>query len=146
MAIYYNGHLQATKGGGGSSGGGGAGHVYSTTEQVVGTWIDGKPLYEKTFEWSNVKCGNESESEMTHDLVDVDFAFVYLALYKDTSSSLFSSWSNCTSSIIYNDNAETPLNWQVGASKVYWLGDWANPLPSRHYKAVIRYTKTTDTV
>lgn len=145
MAIYYNGHQHATKGGG-SSGGGGAGHTYSTTEQVVGTWIDGKPLYEKTFEWNNVKCGDESESEMTHDLADVDFAFVYLALYKDTSSSLFSSWSNCTSSIVYNDNAETPLNWQVGASKVYWLGDWANPLPNRHYIVVIRYTKITDTV
>lgn len=26
----------------------GGGHAYSTTEQVVGTWIDGKTLYEKT--------------------------------------------------------------------------------------------------
>lgn len=25
------------------------GHNYSTSEQVVGTWIDGKPLYEKVF-------------------------------------------------------------------------------------------------
>ena len=25
---------------------GGSGHNYSTTEQVIGTWIDGKPLYE----------------------------------------------------------------------------------------------------
>lgn len=24
-------------------------HNYSTEEQVVGTWIDGKPIYEKTF-------------------------------------------------------------------------------------------------
>lgn len=31
--------------GGGSS----AGDVYSTEEQVIGTWIDGKPLYQKTF-------------------------------------------------------------------------------------------------
>ena len=28
--------------------GGGGGHNYSTTEQVVGTWIDGSTLYEKT--------------------------------------------------------------------------------------------------
>ena len=27
---------------------GSSGHNYSTTEQVVGTWIDGKPIYEKT--------------------------------------------------------------------------------------------------
>lgn len=31
-----------------TSGGGGGGHNYSTTEHVVGTWVDGKPLYEKT--------------------------------------------------------------------------------------------------
>lgn len=29
-------------------GGGGGGHTYSTQEQVVGTWIDGKDLYEIT--------------------------------------------------------------------------------------------------
>lgn len=29
---------------------GGSGHTYSTTEQVVGTWIDGSTIYEKTIE------------------------------------------------------------------------------------------------
>lgn len=33
----------------GVSGGGSSGHTYSTTEQIVGTWIDGKTVYEKTF-------------------------------------------------------------------------------------------------
>lgn len=33
------------------------GHNYSTDEQVVGTFIDGKPLYEKTFE---IPQGNAS--------------------------------------------------------------------------------------
>lgn len=32
---------------------GGYAHHYSTTEHVIGTWIDGKPLYEKTFQFSN---------------------------------------------------------------------------------------------
>lgn len=31
-----------------SGGGGSAMHNYSTEEQVVGTWIDGKPIYQKT--------------------------------------------------------------------------------------------------
>lgn len=39
---YKNGKLRTSEGGGGSSG-----HNYSTTEQVIGTWIDGKPLYER---------------------------------------------------------------------------------------------------
>lgn len=33
----------------GGGGGGSSSHNYSTTEQVIGTWIDGKPLYEKTY-------------------------------------------------------------------------------------------------
>lgn len=37
---------------------GGYAHHYSTTEHVVGTWIDGKPIYEKTFEYNNIKIGN----------------------------------------------------------------------------------------
>ena len=33
-----------------SGGGGGGGHNYSTTEQVIGTWIDGSTLYECTYD------------------------------------------------------------------------------------------------
>lgn len=34
------------------------GHTYSTTEQVVGTWIDGSPLYEKVFSFTaNLNAG-----------------------------------------------------------------------------------------
>jgi hypothetical protein len=37
----------------------GNGHTYSTTEQVVGTWIDGSPVYEKTFNFTAVlNAGN----------------------------------------------------------------------------------------
>ena len=35
-------------------GGGGGGSSYSTEEHVVGTWIDGKPLYQRSFEVSDV--------------------------------------------------------------------------------------------
>lgn len=32
--------------------GGGGGVHYSTTEQVIGTWIDGKPIYQRTWDFS----------------------------------------------------------------------------------------------
>lgn len=32
------------------SGGGSSGHTYSTTEQIVGTWLNGQTIYEKTFD------------------------------------------------------------------------------------------------
>jgi hypothetical protein len=31
---------------------GGGGHTYSTTEQVIGTWTDGRPIYEITKEFN----------------------------------------------------------------------------------------------
>ncbi len=33
-------------------------HEYSTQEKVVGTWIDGKPIYEKTFHCNNFNVSN----------------------------------------------------------------------------------------
>ena len=39
---YQNGKMRTSEGGGS-----GSSHNYSTTEQVIGTWIDGKPVYEQ---------------------------------------------------------------------------------------------------
>ena len=41
-------------------GGGSSGHNYSTEEQVVGTWIDGKPIYEKTYEFATALTINST--------------------------------------------------------------------------------------
>lgn len=43
---YKDGKMRTSEGGGGGS----TTHHYSTSEQVIGTWIDGKPLYEKTWD------------------------------------------------------------------------------------------------
>jgi hypothetical protein len=51
----YNLFAPSSGGGGGSSG-----HNYSTTEQVVGTWIDGKPIYEKTYEFATALTINST--------------------------------------------------------------------------------------
>lgn len=68
MAIYYNGHLQSTKGGGGSSSGG---VDYSTTEQNTGLkWIDGKPIYQKTYYITESTEKEESDYDISNDNVD----------------------------------------------------------------------------
>lgn len=44
-----------------SNGGGSSDDSYSTTEQVIGTWADNKPLYRKVVYFDNVsKAGNVS--------------------------------------------------------------------------------------
>lgn len=45
-------------GGGGGGGTQNKGHVYSTEEQIVGKWTDGKPLYELTFDGNELNIPN----------------------------------------------------------------------------------------
>ena len=43
---------------------------YSTTEKIVGTWIDGKPIYQKT-----ISCGalpNATEKSIVHNISNID--------------------------------------------------------------------------
>lgn len=53
------------------SGGGGSGQDYSTTEHVIGTWIDGKPLYEKTVVFNNPPLGRVDN--LAHNIANIDF-------------------------------------------------------------------------
>ena len=63
------------------SGGGGSGsrHNYSTSEQVIGTWIDGKPLYEITIDVANpVNDSNEHLIDLTAlSIEECPFLFGY---------------------------------------------------------------------
>lgn len=43
--------------------------IYSTTETRIGTWIDGKPLYQKVVRVSNPNEGVVIENEPTHNYV-----------------------------------------------------------------------------
>ena len=39
---------------------GGYAHHYSTSEKIIGTWIDGKPLYEKTVTFGSIPAGTNN--------------------------------------------------------------------------------------
>lgn len=55
-------------GGEGGGGSGSAEEIYSTEETRIGTWIDGKPLYAKTYVL-NVRCPGAAETAIVdHDL------------------------------------------------------------------------------
>lgn len=45
---------------------------YNTVEQVVGTWIDGKPLYQRTFVWTGRYYGN---TQLSTGLINIDTIF-----------------------------------------------------------------------
>ena len=58
----------------GSGGSGGVPtHHYSTNEQVIGTWIDGKPLYEKTFVFTGTYSGDQMNVPINMSIADTIF-------------------------------------------------------------------------
>lgn len=58
--------FEIPSGGGGSSGG----INYSTTEQVIGTWVDGKPLYQKTYDFGALP--NNATKTLSSGLADAN--------------------------------------------------------------------------
>lgn len=132
MAIYYNGHLQSTKGGGGSSGGG---VDYSTTEQNTGMkWIDGKPIYQKTYHFIEASATVEKDYDISSD--NVDFITSCVGCIKFGSTNKWYtvprlSGGNYIAMISANNHEIT-----VGAREYTYTEAYAT----------IQYTKTTDTV
>ena len=110
---------------------------YSTEEQVIGKWIDGKPLYQKTFEGRTPSTLNTAENfclfnngEIFENIIIVDG---------------FSTDEKSTPTYTSIQGGNGNSSWSV----------WANPTAIRnkfndstrlHNKAwiTIRYTKTTD--
>lgn len=110
---------------------GGEAHHYSTTEQIVGTWIDGKPLYEKVFVSNSVM---QTTTQIDISNLDVSFGYVEKCYMKSSVGS-------------------TPMP-DNGASTIYIVFDsyirltttqeYATHRGANGYICVFRYIKTTD--
>ena len=114
-------------------------HTYSTTEQVVGTWIDGKPIYEKTIHFTTGTANTYNRE--SHGVVDIDKIWIdYGNSFVDKSSS---------SNVMYNGimpYSTSPASFQMMAQ----VGDAgidyrvAADLENKDCYITLRYTKTTD--
>lgn len=104
---------------------------YSTDEMIIGTWIDGKPIYQKTIE--NVALnptwnGQYYAYAMTAPLIDnVGYIVRAFGNYNSDSYIRFD---------VIKTNTGGELKWQLVASEVLYL--------SQINKVTIQYTKTTD--
>lgn len=115
-------------------------HVYSTEEKVVGTWIDGRPVYEKTINLSDTRVTGEAFEIVF--LENIDFLVKHSVMFKDTNQ-------NGAKYILANYTG-TALSWFSG-NQMYITSN--NDLVFRFDGAggdleifgVIQYTKTTDT-
>lgn len=111
---------------GGSVGGGNTSNNYSTEEQAVGTWIDGKPIYRKTFQLETelvVNAVNSACSEIPIDITNVDRIINVMAYQNRDNFAV----SNCMA-VKMSDKR---------------IGIWAINTMGAQF-IVIEYTKTTD--
>ena len=114
---------------------------YSLEEQCIGTWIDDKPLYQKTFIYENISV-TESTLYLETDLTDIDFIFIFNGQIIHPSGNTMClpyCHSNATNNIgVFVSGDGSGFNFRIGSSNL-----------SQTYPKIlmtVQYTKTTDEV
>lgn len=113
--------------------------IYSLEEQVIGTWIDGKPLYRKVIREQITATGSReyflSQSVPEAESYIIESAFVF-SDSSYTGSGMAVGSANLTSQY---DISFTSFNLKTGR---IWLIRGAST-PS-YLQLIVKYTKTTD--
>ncbi len=116
------------------------GEVYSTTEQVIGTWIDGKPLYRK------VITGN-----LTGETTNYNYAEFYLPTTIETLVRLNGSMKTNNSNAHWVKSLPANAidinyfyNEGTGRTRLYGTNKTEMPITTTSYIVIAEYTKTTD--
>lgn len=122
--------------------------IYSTTEQKIGTWINGKPLYEKTLTGT---LPSYSSQTLTTDVTiaeNIDFVFIHEQFIVSSTGTvnILPKTSYYVSDVETNvtDNSTTGIIY--GNTKVYRIKQNSTNANGYTYYARVRYTKTTDSV
>lgn len=115
---------------------GGYAHHYSTTEQVIGTWIDGKPLYEKTFYYASLPSSGECIFQTDIVVDNVVYMSGICLWYEYAFNIPHVSWDNgLTVDLAYNTQAND-IRIHPNNNSFY--------TQSSNFYITVRYTKTTN--
>lgn len=107
-------------------------NLYSEEERIVGCWINGKPLYEKTVLFTLSDTSNSQN--VAHNIENIEEI-----VYSDINI------ANGTIPIGYRNNASTIwFTASIGLIFIELLRSDAGHWGQKEGKAVIQYTKTTD--
>ena len=121
-------------------------NVYSTEEKIVGTWIDDKPIYRKTVEFSTSTL-SAGENYVSHGLQNIELLMVnkdWSFLVNEDNNHKVTTWQFGNS---VNTNATTISDYScnivwVDASAIsIYIGSRLNP---KKVIITFEYTKTTD--
>lgn len=114
---------------------------YSTEEQKIGKWIDGKPLYQKTVTiQNNVAWSNNSTFDL--NISNPDTIWVYDGFIYDGRSN---AMTNHTNPIIQsNDRGAFNINLSNKSQLKFVTSATFSSNANRYAVITVRYTKTTD--
>ena len=123
---------------------GGYAHHYSTSEKVIGTWIDGKPLYEKTVTFGNIPAGTNNYT-IQMGLSNVDNVIENNGMGYDSANNSYFRLPLVIIHLPYSDlqkYSATIQTYNKSADTVRI--DTGSERPIAGGYITIRYTKTTD--
>lgn len=102
---------------------------YSTGERIVGTWVNGKPLYRKVF--TTITVSGNSSSTTAHGISNLDTVARYTA---------HSYYNGVFRPVTYAANSTYTLC-EIDKTNIYIYNTSANPYT---ITVIMEYTKTTD--
>lgn len=105
---------------------------FTETEQRVGTWIDGKPLYRKVFTISNPQSTNTNYEDISS--LNIKIVTHLYGYYKNSTG---------TFEIPFYDS-DTNYSVIFVSSGGYIRGRFGTPSGITEAKVILEYTKTTD--
>ena len=109
---------------------------YSTTENVIGQWIDGKPIYRKVIS-TNSLAGSQDYKEIPHGISNMDKIVSLKCIAKDENDVYFdfnnlTGTTGTTSIKVFIDNTNISV----------YNGAIIGPVNEAYF--ILEYTKTTD--
>lgn len=105
-------------------------NLYTTDEKIIGQWIDGKPIYQKTF--SGVLSTSNTEESIAHNISNVDLCIERKGFIVSNNFTIQFGFYNGSE---YNNMFMDKTNLNFRHSRVY---------ASCPYKVTVLYTKITD--
>lgn len=116
-------------------------HDYSTSEHVVATWIDGKPVYEKTFSASTPVVTTDGTYASKH----TDITSLNVETVVDYDIMMYNASLSQYVKIMYLNNSNYMVKGYVdiGNSRFTILCN-ASAFSDKQTYVTLRYTKTTD--
>lgn len=120
---------------------------YSTSEKIIGTWINGKPIYQKTVNTGALP--NKTIKTVAHNISNISLVInLYGTMYKNTSGSYTGSTAFMSPMPFVDGSTNTPnatiaitankTNIIIRGETQDWSSIWVNSY------VTIQYTKTTD--